>query len=342
MNDSYEIPAEEIPLAESLFITSHLSPYHYRWWKGLTKNGFKKVIKNDSREAFKVNVKAHHTAFAGKPLSQRSSELFDDIVDNPEKLKIDSQFLQSLKSLKLYPNDIFPEWNHHVEIYNVLEKNNFPRSNAIEMYLFLKDSFFIGDYKNLISLDLLMHRDFNIFLILFHLDSLIFNDNFFSVSLYKYLLLGKIKGKRKSSSHLFWNLVKVIACMESNKQKLTSFDLSKKVPKDEDSFALIDEPQVERIKYEVRQLKEQKRFVFLLSYFYQMVGAENLHEDTNCFNGFSLTGLWLIYLYVPLLIRPDSNILKLSENEINMIFSAFNNKNKSESTNFWPSDLFHH
>ncbi|MDM1342557.1 hypothetical protein [Acinetobacter pseudolwoffii] len=340
MNDSYEIPVDEIPLAESVFITGHLTPYHHRWWKDLTKGGFKKVIKNESREAFKINVKAYHTAFAGQPLSQRTSELFDDVVDHPEKLRIDSQFLQTLKLLKLYPNDNFPEWNQHVEIYNILEKNNFPLGNAVEMYLFLKESFFIGDYKNLISLDLLKHRDFNIFLILFHLDSLIFKDNFFSVSLYKHLLLGKIKGKRKSSNHLFWNLVKVIACMESNKKKHTSFDMSKKVPKDEESFSLIDESQAERIKYAVRQLKEGKKNFFLLSHFYQMVGAKTLHEDTTCFNGFSLTGLWLIYLYVPLLIRPGSEILKISENELDMLFAAFNNKNKSESTNCWPSDLF--
>jgi hypothetical protein len=57
MNDSYEIPAEEIPLAESLFITSHLSPYHYRWWKGLTKNGFKKVIKKLGKELLIFNYR---------------------------------------------------------------------------------------------------------------------------------------------------------------------------------------------------------------------------------------------------------------------------------------------
>lgn len=340
MNDSYEIPVEEIPLAESVFITGHLSPYHHRWWKDLTKGGFKKVIKNEGREAFKINVKAYHTAFAGQPLSQRTSELFDDIVDHPEKLKIDSQFLQTLKSLKLYPSDEFAEWNQHIEIYNILEKNDFSVGNAIEMYLFLKESFFIGDYKNLISLDLLMQRDFNIFLILFHLDSLIFKDNFFSVSLYKYLLLGKIKGKRKSFNHLFWNLVKVLACMECNKKKHASFDMSKKIPKDEHSFSLVEEQQAECIKYAVRQLKEKKKFFLLLSQLYQMVGAKTLHEDTTCFNGFSLTGLWLIYLYVPLLIRPGSNILKISENELDMIFAAFNNKNKSESFIRLPSDLF--
>lgn len=339
MQNSYS-SLDEISSLESFVITSHLSPYHHRWWKDIAKGGFKKVIKNESKEAFKINVKAYHTVFTGQPLSQRSSELFDDIVDHPEKLKIDSKFLQTLKSLKLYPSDIFYEWNEHVEIFNILEKNNFSQGNAIEMYLFLKENFFIGDYKNLISLDLLMHRDFNIFLILFHLDSLIFKDNFFSISLYKHLILGKIKGKRKSSSHLFWNLVKVIACMESNKKTWTSFDLSKKIPKDEDSFALIDEQQVERIKYRVRKLKEQNSFFFLLSDLYKMVGAKTLYEDTTCFNGFSLTGLWLIYLYATLLIRPGSSILKISENDVTMIFTAFNNKNKSENTNFWPSDLF--
>lgn len=340
MKDSYQIPVEEIPTAESFFITGHLSPLHHKWLLGLTKSGFKKVIKNESSEAFKINVKVHHTALTGLPLSPESSQLFDDIVDHAEKLKIDSEFLQMLQSLKLYPNPNFHEWNQHVEIYNILEKNNFTVGNAVEMYLFLKESFFIGDYKNLISLDLLMHRDFNIFLILFHLDSLIFKDNFLSVSLYKHLLLGKIKGKRKSSNHLFWNIVKVIACMESNKKKHTSFDMSKKIPKDEDSFSLVDEPHAERIKYSVRQLKEKKRLFFLLSHLYHMVGAKKLHEDTTCFNGFSLTGLWLIYLYVPLLIKPGSNILQISESEVNMIFDAFNNKNKSENTNFWPSDLF--
>lgn len=338
MKDLNETPVEEIPFLESFFITGYVSSYHYRGMNSYQH--FKKIIKNDSNDAFKINAKAHQIKVTGKALSQKSSELFDDIVDHPEKLKIDSEFVKTLKLLSLYPNVNFSEWNQHVEIYNSLEKSNFSQGNAIEMYLFLRESFFIDTYKNFINLDLLMYRDFNIFLILFHLDSLIFKDNFFSISLYKHLILGKIKGKRKSSSHLFWNLVKVIACMESNKKTWTSFDLSKKIPKDEDSFALIDEQQVERIKYRVRKLKEQNSFFFLLSDLYKMVGAKTLYEDTTCFNGFSLTGLWLIYLYATLLIRPGSSILKISENDVTMIFTAFNNKNKSENTNFWPSDLF--
>ena len=37
-----------------------------------------------------------------------------------ESTTSDCFFLQTLKSLKLYPNDIFPEWNQHIEIYNIL------------------------------------------------------------------------------------------------------------------------------------------------------------------------------------------------------------------------------
>ena len=115
----YYSSIEEISSFESFVITSYLSSYHHKMMYGLPKN-FKKIVKNDSKEAFKVNAKVYHSTMTGKSLTQRSSELFDDIVDHPEKLKIDSQFLQTLKSLKLYPNDIFPEWNQHIEIYNIL------------------------------------------------------------------------------------------------------------------------------------------------------------------------------------------------------------------------------
>lgn len=340
MKDLNETPVEEIPFLESFFITGYVSSYHYRGMNSYQH--FKKIIKNDSNDAFKINAKAHQIKVTGKALSQKSSELFDDIVDHPEKLKIDSEFVKTLKLLSLYPNVNFSEWNQHVEIYNSLEKSNFSQGNAIEMYLFLRESFFIDTYKNFINLDLLMYRDFNIFLILFHLDSLIFNENFQSISLFKYLLIGKIKGKRKPSIHLFWNLVKVIACIESNKRIGTSFDISKKVPKDEDSFSLVNALQAERIIYAVRQIKERKRFFFFLSHIYQIVGAKKLHEDTTCFKGFSLTGLWLIYIYSQLLIRPDSKILKLSTNEVDILFEVFNNKYRSSGTNQWPSDLLNY
>lgn len=338
MKDSYEIPIEEWPLAESLFITAHISPYHKRLWKELPKS-FLKVIKNDSKEAFKINAKVYHSTITGKPLTQRSSELFDDLVDHSEKLKSESQFIQQLRSLELYPNKEFPIWNKHLELYNTLEKNNFSKGNAVEMCLFLQDNFVIEDYNKLINLNFLQQRDYNIFLILFHLDSLILKDNFQNTSIYKYLIIGKINGKNKSVSHRFWNLVKVIACTESYKKIGISYDFSKSVPKDEDSFSLISEEQAERIKYSVRKLKEKKEGAFYLSYLYQIVGAEKLHQDLSCFNGFSLTGLWLIYIYSIILIRPESTIKNLGVQDLDSIFTVFSTKYKCEGTNQWPSDL---
>lgn len=329
---------EEISSFESFVITSHISSYHHKMMYGLPKN-FKKIVKNDSKEAFKINAKVYHSTVTGKSLTQKSSELFDDIVDHPEKLKAESQFIKQLKSLKLYPNKEFPIWNEHLELYNTLEKNNFSKGNVVEMYLFLQGNFVINDYKKLINLNFLQQRDYNIFLILFHLDSILFKDNFQNSSIYKYLIIGKINGKKKSINHRFWNLVKVIACMESYKKIGISYDFSKGVPKDEDGFSLINEEQAERIKYSVRKLKEKKEGAFYLSHLYQIVGAEKLHQDLSCFNGFSLTGLWLIYIYSIILIRPESMIKNLGIQDLDSIFNVFSTKYKSEGTNQWPSDL---
>ncbi|WP_240687833.1 hypothetical protein [Alkanindiges illinoisensis] len=329
---------EEISSFESFVITSHISSYHHKMMYGLPKN-FKKIVKNDSKEAFKINAKVYHSTVTGKSLTQKSSELFDDIVDHPEKLKAESQFIKQLKSLKLYPNKEFPIWNEHLELYNTLEKNNFSKGNVVEMYLFLQGNFVINDYKKLINLNFLQQRDYNIFLILFHLDSILFKDNFQNISIYKYLIIGKINGKKKSINHRFWNLVKVIACMESYKKIGISYDFSKGVPKDEDGFSLINEEQAERIKYSVRKLKEKKEGAFYLSHLYQIVGAEKLHQDLSCFNGFSLTGLWLIYIYSIILIRPESMIKNLGIQDLDSIFNVFSTKYKSEGTNQWPSDL---
>ena len=340
MQDYYS-SLEEISSFESFVITSYLSSYHHKMMYGLPKN-FKKIVKNDTKEAFKINVKAYHSTVAGKPLTQRSSELFDDIVDHPEQLKIESQFIQQLRNLKLYPSKEFLIWNNHLELYNTLEKNNFSEGNAVEMYLFLQDNFVFDDYKKLISLKFLQQRDYNIFLILFHLDSLLFKDNFQNVSIYKYMTMGKINGKMKSVNHRFWNLVKVLACMEYSKKMGIAYDFAKSVPKDEDSFSLVDDEQVERIIYTVRKLKEKKAGAFYLSHLYQMVGAENLHQNSICFNGFSLTGLWLIYIYSIILIRPESMIINLGIRDLDSIFNAFSTKYKSEGTNQWPSDLFNY
>lgn len=234
----YYSTIEEISSFESFVITSYLSSYHHKMMYGLPKN-FKKIVKNDSKEAFKINAKVYHSTVTGKSLTQRSSELLDNIVDHPEKFKIESQFIHELRNLKLYPNKEFLIWNKHLELYNVLEKNNFAKEKAVEMCLFLQNNFVIDDYKKLISLNFLQQRDYNIFLILFHLDALIFKDNFQNISFYKYLIIGKINGKKKSISHRFWNIVKVIACIESNKKLGITYDFSKGVPKD--SFSLISE-----------------------------------------------------------------------------------------------------
>lgn len=151
---------EEISSFESFVITSHISSYHHKMMYGLPKN-FKKIVKNDSKEAFKINAKVYHSTVTGKSLTQKSSELFDDIVDHPEKLKAESQFIKQLKSLKLYPNKEFPIWNEHLELYNTLEKNNFSKGNVVEMYLFLQGNFVINDYKKLINLNFLQQRDYN-------------------------------------------------------------------------------------------------------------------------------------------------------------------------------------
>lgn len=337
MQDHYS-SLEDISGFESFVITSHISSYHHKMMYGLPKN-FKKIVKNDTKEAFKINVKAYHSTVTGKPLTQRSSELFDDIVDHPEQLKIESQFIQQLRNLKLYPSKEFLIWNNHLELYNTLEKNNFSEGNAVEMYLFLQDNFVFDDYKKLISLKFLQQRDYNIFLILFHLDSLIFKDNFQNLSIYKYMTMGKINGKMKSVNHRFWNLVKVLACMEYSKKMGIAYNFAKSVPKDEDSFSLIDDEHAERIKYTVRKLKEKKAGAFYLSHLYQIVGVENLHQNSICFNGFSLTGLWLIYIYSIILIRPESVIKNLGIQDLDSIFNVFSSKYESEGTNQWPSDL---
>lgn len=337
MQDYYS-SLEEISSFESFVITTYLSSYNHKLMYGLPKN-FKKIVKNDSKEAFKINAKVYHSTVTGKPLTQRSSELFDDIVDHPEKLKIESQFIQDLRNLKLYPSKEFLIWNEHLELYNTLEKNNFSEGNAVELRLFLQDNFAFDGCKQLINLKPLQQRDYNIFLILFHLDSLIFKDNFQNVSIFKYMILGKVNGKMKSVSHRFWNLVKVIACVEYAKQTGIAYNFAKSVPKDEDSFSLIDDEHAERIKYTVRKLKEKKAGAFYLSHLYQIVGVENLHQNSICFNGFSLTGLWLIYIYSIILIGPESVIKNLGIQDLDSIFNVFSSKYESEGTNQWPSDL---
>lgn len=335
----YSKSTDEISAFESFYIMGHRSSLDYRFMNSY-KN-FKHLVKNESDAAFKINAKAHYSKVTGKSISQAASESLDYLVDHPEVLQADGEFLRTLKILNLYPNTDFPEWNQHIEIYNNLEKNNF--SNADEMYLFLEQKIFFGQYQNLIHGELLIQREFNIFLILSHLDSLIFNEYFQSISIYKYLLTGKTKGKRKSPDHLFWNLVKIIACTESNNKIGTSFDLSIVIPKDENSLSLVHEDYVERIIYAVRQVKTEKRSFIFLSQFYQMVGAKKINQNTHCFKSFSITGLWLLYIYTKLLqVEPKSNLAEFIVNNFGNIFSAFDYKNRSKSTNKWPSDLLNH
>ncbi|MBC7751734.1 MAG: hypothetical protein H7Z73_08450 [Candidatus Saccharibacteria bacterium] len=241
--------------------------------------------------------------------------------------------------MKLYPNEKFVIWNKHIDTFNNLERNNFPKEDVVEMHSFLKENFFDDEHKDLITLDLLLQRDFNILLIILHLDALIFREKFKSISLYKYLTVGKIKGKRKSLGHLFWNVVKTIAFVESNKQINKSLGVPEKIPKDEDCFSLLSDEQAERIKYAARQVKEGGR-IFYLSYIYQLIGSKRLYESSKVFNSFSLTGLWMIYMHSILFIAKyhsfQSDIYFVKSD---LLFRLFDSKYKSEGTDSWPSDL---
>lgn len=322
-------PLEEQILFESWLITSHLSSLHYDL---ASAKKFKKIVNNDSLEAFKINTFIYYRQIVKKEVSQEVREKFDDFLYQSEK---SCSLLQSLKNLKLYPLHDFPLWNKHLELYESLENNDFCETHAQHLQDFLFKNFLITEYKY-IEIDILTDRDFNILLILFHLDSLIFR-NFQQASILKFLLIGKIKGQEKSKNHLFWNLVKVLSCIEANKKLGISFDTKKKFPKDEDCFSLVNEDQAERIKYAVRKLKEGKSTLFYLSHFYQLLGANKLFENTQSFSHFSITGLWLIYIYSIILIKPNSILCNSTSKDLDTIFLMF--KYRSEGTYSWPSNL---
>ncbi|MGE8654402.1 MAG: hypothetical protein ACN6NV_11780 [Acinetobacter gandensis] len=322
-------PLEELSLFETWVITSHKSSMAYDLLSG--KN-YKKIIKTDSPEALKINTFNHFHQITGVTLSQKSRESFDDFIYKKESY---SSFLQSLKDLRLYPNQDFPLFNKHIEIYNELEKNNFCESQTKIMHDFLYENFLITDYK-LIKNDMLNHRDYNIFLILYHLDSLIFK-NFNQASIFKFLLIGKIKGQKQSTHHRFWNLVKVLSCIEANQKLGTFIDTSKKQPKDEESFSFVNEKLAEHIKYEVRKLKEGKNYFFYLNHFYYLLGSKYTFEDTKSFSSFSITGLWLIYIYSVILIKPESIIVNLIAKDLDSIYLMFKLNYKSEGIYEWPS-----
>lgn len=325
-------PLEEQSLFETWIITSHLSNMAYDLLLG---KRYKKIINNDSLEATRINTLNRYRQITGSELSQETREKFDDFL---HRLEMHTSFLESLRDIKLYPSKDLPLWNKHIEIYNELEKNNFCKSSATEMHNFLFKNFLIPEYK-FIEIEKLMQRDFNIFLILFHLDASIFQATSPKVSLYKYLLIGKIQNTRKSPHHLFWNIVKILACIESNKQIGTFFDTSKKIPKDEDCFSLVNEDQAERIKYAVRKLKEGKSFFFYLNDFYQLLGTKTRFKDTKCFTSFSITGIWLIYIYSTILIKPNSILCNLTSKDLDALYLMFKTQYRSKGTYQWPSDL---
>jgi len=330
MND-LRSPLEELCLFETWVITSHKSSMAYDL---LSSKNYKKIIKTDSPEALKINTFNYFHQITGTTLSQESRENFDRFIYKKESY---SGFLQSLKDLRLYPNQDFPLFNKHIEIYNELEKNNFCENQTKIMHEFLYDNFLIADYK-LIEKDVLSHRDYNIFLILHHLDSLIFK-NFKQASIFKFLLIGKIRGQKQSNHHRFWSLVKVLSCIEANKKLGTSFNTSKKQPKDEDCFSFVNEEQAERIRYAVRKLKDGKNLLFYLSHFYQLLGVRKPFEDTKCFSNFSIIGLWLMYIYSVILIRPESILLNLTDQDLDSIYLMFKKNYKSEDQYEWPSDF---
>jgi hypothetical protein len=347
MRDINEMSLEEVYFVDEFTIGCYLSSNDNKLWTNFNKY-FKKVVNNDSREAFKINARVNKARLLGRALSQEEHAAMDEILDHPERRSTHSSFFNNIKVLKLYPNASFVQWNKHIEIYDSLEKSHFSRENAIEMYIFLNRIFFTDEHDKTLNLDLLMQRDFNILLILLHLDALIFKDKFKNISLYKYLAIGKVKGVRKPTGHMLWNLIKVIAYIELNnknfnielndKQLKKPPNIPKKIPKDEDCFSLCEDMFVEKIKYAVRHVKTGKR-IFYLSYFYLLIGAKKLYEDSRCFSGFSLTGLWFIYIYLILLVdrnKPDIHSYLYPSDSFS---EPFQSKYQSKSEYEWPSDL---
>lgn len=196
------------------------------------------------------------------------------VVDQDEDIQI--TFAYILKCLSLYPleNEIYQNWNKHVELFDQAELNGFSVERVAELHRFIQSIVTTGHNHIYLSFEQ-MKQPFNlIILLLIHLDTIITLDSKFEPLCFNELLKFRFKNKKKlySPSNSFSDLLFYLVTSLSVKKpledlpsisSLDSYPINRLFEDQDKIDENEDHPNIKKIRQLIKKMRAEDRFCYL-------------------------------------------------------------------------------
>lgn len=195
------------------------------------------------------------------------------IADQGEEIKF--SFAYILKCLSLYPlkEDIYKNWNKHVELFDQAELASFSEESIAELHRFIQSIVVTGHNHAYLSLEKMHQPVHLIMLLLTHLDTLITLDSKFAPLCFNQLFKFKYKkAKPYGPSSSFSDLLIYLLASHAKKKPLeklpsiSSFDkyLDTELLGDEfDTSDDVENPCIKTMRQLLKKMRAENRFCYL-------------------------------------------------------------------------------
>ncbi|MFH7806445.1 hypothetical protein [Acinetobacter sp. BSP-53] len=202
-------------------------------------------------------------------LDSHSSQM----ADQGEEIKV--SFAYILKCLSLYPlkEDIYKNWNKHVELFDQAELASFSEESITELHRFIQSIVVTGQDHAYLSQEKMSQPVHLIMLLLIHLDTLITLDSKFAPLCFNQLFKFRYKKQKPyGPSSSFSDLLLYLVASHANKKPLekvpsmSSFDqyldtefLGEEFETSDD----VENPRIAKIRQLIKKMRAEDRFCYL-------------------------------------------------------------------------------
>ncbi|MDN5556891.1 MAG: hypothetical protein L0G58_09785, partial [Acinetobacter sp.] len=220
----------------------------------------------------------------------------NQIADQGEDIKV--TFAYILKCLSLYPlkNELYSNWNKHVELFDQAELTGFSEEYVVELHhYYIQSIVTTGHEHNYLSLEKMQQPIHLIMLLLIHLDTIITLDSKMEPLCFNQLFKFRFKNKKKlySPSNSFSEfLVYLVTSLSLKKpldkvpsiSSLESYPLNTLFEDQDDIDEHEDHPNIKQIRQLIKKMRAEDRFCYLtdIDLFFKLASdVSNLFSDEN-------------------------------------------------------------
>lgn len=197
----------------------------------------------------------------------------NQIADQGEDIKV--TFAYILKCLSLYPlkNELYSNWNKHVELFDQAELTDFSEASITELHQFIQSIVTTGHNHTYLSLEKMKQPIHLIMLLLIHLDAIITLDSKMEPLCFNQLFKFRLKKKNPyGPSSSFSDFIIYLLASHANKKPLeklptiSSFDkyLNTELLGNEfDNNDDVDHPRIKTMRQLLKKMRAEDRFCYL-------------------------------------------------------------------------------